>query len=61
GLDPQSPIYEQGSYISTNVNPQSIRSSSFYSCFVAGDCGSSPQGRVKGERRRCMVSVCNGE
>ncbi|MGL4907726.1 MAG: hypothetical protein ACRC3G_00125 [Bacteroidales bacterium] len=25
GLDPQSPIYGQGSCISTNVSPQSIR------------------------------------
>ncbi|MGL4907858.1 MAG: hypothetical protein ACRC3G_00820 [Bacteroidales bacterium] len=61
GLDPQSPIHRQGSYISTNVSPQSIRG--FFFLFVLRGRGLrvKPAMTNKGGDGRCMVRVRNGE
>ncbi|MGL4908687.1 MAG: hypothetical protein ACRC3G_05090 [Bacteroidales bacterium] len=48
GLDPQSPIYGQYSYISTNVSPQSIKGFFFLFALRGGEYHVKPAMTSKG-------------
>ncbi|MGL4908394.1 MAG: hypothetical protein ACRC3G_03590 [Bacteroidales bacterium] len=50
GLDPQSPIYEQYSYISTNVSPQSIKG--FFFLFALRGRGLRVKPAMRSKRER---------
>ncbi|MGL4909198.1 MAG: hypothetical protein ACRC3G_07680, partial [Bacteroidales bacterium] len=52
GLDPQSPIYGQGSCISTNVSPQSIREFFFLFALRGGEYHVKPARTCKWGRRQ---------
>ncbi|MGL4908686.1 MAG: hypothetical protein ACRC3G_05085 [Bacteroidales bacterium] len=57
GLDPQSPIYEQYSYISTNVSPQSIKGFFFLFALRGRGLRVKPAMTCKGKKGRCIANV----